>query len=36
MQLTAAIYCLTLFHDLIDQQLAADLSLVLFILAISF
>ena len=34
LQLTTAIYCLTLLQHLFDQPLAAVLSLVMFILAI--
>jgi len=34
MQLIIAIYCLNLFQSLLDQPLAADLSLVMFIFAI--
>jgi len=36
MQLISAIYCLTLFQSLLDQPLAAYLSLVMFIFAILF
>ena len=36
MQLISAIYCLTLFKSLLDQPLAADLSLVMFIFAFLF
>jgi len=35
-QLITAIYCLNLFQSLLDQPLAADLSLVVFIFAILF
>ena len=34
MQLITAIYCLTLFQSLLDQPLAADLTIVMFIFAI--
>ena len=34
MQLISAIYCLALFQSLLDQPLAAELSLVMFIFAI--
>ena len=36
MQLIIAIYCLTLFQSLLDQPLATDLSLLMFIFAIFF
>ena len=36
MQLIIAIYCLTLFQSLLDQPLAADLRIVMFIFAILF
>ena len=36
MQLITVIYCLNLFKSLLDQPLAADLSLVMFIFAILF
>ena len=36
MQFIAAIYCLNLFQPLLDQPLATDLSLLMFIFAINF